>query len=84
MPMYYPDLKSVRNTAEAMAKNTGAKKYKGIIPKTEKELPEARIQLGRYFRSVWGDEVAAVEVEMSVTKENYNKKLSEGLFGGRI
>ena len=79
MPMYYPDLKSVRATAEAMTKNKGDKKYKGIIPKTEEDLPKARKELGRYFREVWEDEINAIEIERAATKENYHEAISRGL-----
>ena len=72
MPMYYPDLESVRKSAIMMERmHTDSKKYRGIIPQTEEDLPEARIQFGEYFRTVWGDEMSALEVELAVTKEYY-------------
>ena len=80
MPMYYPDLASVKRCAEDMAKyQKPENKYKGIIPKTEKDLPRARKELGQYFRTVWGDTIAALEVEQAATKENYNMAISRGL-----
>jgi len=79
MPMYYPDLESVRRCCEAMARNKGDKKYNGIIPKTEDELPRARILLARYFREVWRDRVAGMEVELAVTQDNYEEKMKEGV-----
>ena len=76
MPMYYPDLYSVKRTAEMMSKQLDeSKKYNGIIPKNEEDLPETRKQLGAYMRNVWGDEIAALEIELAVTEENYHKKL---------
>ncbi len=80
MPMYYPDLNSVKKFAEAMQKQSSdAKKYKGIVPETEDELPEARKQLGAYMRDIWGDEIAALEVELSVDKDNYYEKLQDSI-----
>ena len=76
MPMYFPDLKSVQNLAKSMSKNTGDKKYKGICPHIEKDLSEARKQLGKYFREVWKDNIQAMEVELAVNEENYDKKMS--------
>ncbi len=77
MPMYYPDLKSVKLEAEMMSKHTGNKKYTGIIPHNEKELPLARKSLGEYFRKVWNDEIQAIEIEEAVTKETYDSKMME-------
>ena len=79
MPMYFPDLKSVKNCAKAMTKNTGDKKYNGIIPKKENELLKARKQLSEYFRVIWKDEIQALEIELAVTKENYDDKMSEAI-----
>lgn len=79
MPMYFPDLKSVKNLAEAMRKNEKERKYKGIIPKTDSELPQARKELAKYFREVWGDEIQAMEVELAVTRENYHDKLGSAI-----
>ena len=73
--MYYPDLESVKMCCTAMARNTGDKKYNGIIPETEDNLDQARIELGCYFRSVWNDPIAAIEVEQAVTKENYDRQI---------
>ncbi|MCK5020065.1 MAG: hypothetical protein KAS32_23630 [Candidatus Peribacteraceae bacterium] len=78
MPMYFPDLKSVKRLAEDMQKQRDeAKKYKGIVPTTEEELPEGRKQLGMYLRNIWGDEIAALEVELAVDEDNYYQKLQE-------
>lgn len=83
MPMYYPDLKSVQMTAQAMSEQPDpAKRYRGIVPNTEAELSQARRQLGRYFREVWGDPIAAIEVEEALTSENYHEKL-QAAFGRR-
>ena len=71
MPMYYPDLESVKRCAEIMARNKGEKQYTGIIPKTEQELLSARKQLAEYFRIIWNDPIQAAEVEFAATKENY-------------
>jgi len=77
MPMYFPDLKSVASTCKMMSEHTGNKKYRGIIPLNDEELPLARIQLGRYFREIWGSEIEAVEVEQALTKENYDERLQK-------
>lgn len=75
--MYFPDLTSVRKLAESMSRHQKEEnKYRGLIPKTEKELPEARLQLGQYFRTIWKDNIQALEVELGVSKENYEKKIS--------
>ena len=80
MPMYFPDLGSVKRLAEMSAKGaTVEKRYKGIIPKTDEELPEARKQLGHYLRTVWKDTIFAMEVELGVTKENYHEKLRHAI-----
>ena len=80
MPMYYPDLQSVKRDCERMAKQTDAsKRYGGIIPKNEKDLPRARFELGRYFREVWKDTIQAIEIEQSATKENYNEAIMRGM-----
>ena len=81
MPMYFPDLKSVQQLAEHMQSNKGDKKYLGKAPETEEELPQARIDLGRYMREVWQDEIAAIEVEMAVDVDNYDERITEGIFG---
>lgn len=81
MPMYYPDLASVKRDAEMMAKHSDkSKRYKGLIPQTEKDLPEARKQLGTYFRIVWKDIIQAIEIEQAATKENYDEAISRGIF----
>lgn len=77
MPMYYPDLKSVQDCVEAMRHNTGDKRYGGIYPETEEELPEARIELAAYFREIWGDEIQALEVELGVSEDNYYNVIRE-------
>lgn len=77
--MYFPDLKSVKKCAEIMATHQKPEKlYKGIIPQTEEELPEARRQLGHYFRTVWKDIIQAMEVELGVSEKDYNEKISKG------
>lgn len=82
MPAYYPNLNSVKNFAENMQKQPDeAKRYKGIVPANESELPEAREQLGAYMREIWGDEVAALEIELAVNKENYREKFHKHLNG---
>lgn len=80
MPMYFPDLKSVKDCAESMAKFQKPEKlYKGIIPKNEDELPEARKQLAQYFRDIWNDEIQALEIELAVSEDNYYQKLLESI-----
>ena len=49
MPMYYPDIESVRACCATMAQHKGEKKYTGIIPSTEQELVLARQQLAELF-----------------------------------
>ncbi len=78
MPRYYPDLKSVKQFAEDMQKQRDdTKKYKGIVPTIEAELPEARKQLGAYMRKIWRDEIAALEVELAVDSNNYHQQLED-------
>jgi len=78
MPMYYPDLKSVKIAAEQMQQHPNEhKKYKGLIPTTDSDLPEARKQLGAYFREIWSDEIAALEIELSLDENNYCEKLKQ-------
>ena len=84
MPMYYPDLESVQRTCEQMSKNSKGKEYKGIIPKNESELSQARRDLGFYFRRVWNDKIAAIEVEKAVTEYNYDAKMKEAIFLNRF
>ena len=72
MPMYFPDRQSVERCALAMRKNKGWRRYKGIVPFEESQLIDARKQLAEYFRSVWGDEIQAMEIEQCVSKENYD------------
>ena len=82
MPMYFPDLESVRKVAEIMAKHQEPENlYKGIIPTTEEELPQARKELANYFRTVWKDEIQALEVELGATEENYYEKIGEAIKG---
>lgn len=80
MPMYFPDLKSVQQLARSMRKNEGEKQYIGIYPENDQDLPEARIQLGRYLREIWGDRIAALEVELAVTEKDYHQKLRDNIF----
>lgn len=77
MPMYFPDLESVKKLALDMQKNKDEKKYTGIVPTTDDELPLARKELAKYMREVWKDEIAAIEVEEAVTEENYESKFEE-------
>lgn len=79
MPMYFPDLKSVQRIAKDMLHQDEDKKYKGIYPETEKDLPEARRQLAKYMREIWKDEVFAMEIELAVSEDNYNERLQEGV-----
>jgi len=80
MPMYFPDLKSVQRLAKDMAMHQEeSKKYKGIYPETEKDLPEARKQLAKYLREVWNDNIFALEVELGVSEDNYNQKMGEAV-----
>jgi hypothetical protein len=79
MPMYFPDLQSVKRIAEMMVKNKDDKQYTGIIPKNEEELPQARRELGVYFRRVWKDEIQAIEIEEAVTPDNYEEKMREAI-----
>lgn len=79
MPMYFPDLESVQQLANQMSKNVKGKEYHGIIPKDESELSQARVELGRYMREVWSDNVAAIEIEQAVTEENYAEKMTKGV-----
>lgn len=73
MPMYFPDLKSVKGCAAVMAQYKGDKQYTGIIPKIEQELVLARQQLAEYFRTVWDDDIQAAEIEFAATEENYEQ-----------
>jgi len=75
--MYFPNLKSVKTTAEIMSRHTGEKKYIGIIPQNDSDLSEARKQLGKYFRDIWKDELQALEIELSVTENNYHEKIAQ-------
>lgn len=75
MPMYYPDLESVQDCVKAMRKNKGEKRYNGIYPETEEQLAQARSELGKYFRTVWGDKIQAMEVELAVNRDNYYEKI---------
>ncbi len=77
MPMYFPDLESVKRLAKDMSCNTGNKKYVGIIPENEDKLSEARKQLAKYLREVWNDEIFALEVELAVDENNYDFKMQQ-------
>ena len=79
MPMYFPDLKSVQSCVNAMRHNEGDKRYNGIYPETEEQLQQARLELARYFRIVWHDEIQAMEVELAVTEENYHEKMGDAI-----
>ncbi len=79
MPMYFPDLESVQQCVRSMRRNTGEKRYNGIYPESEEQLPEARRQLGNYFRDVWGDMVQAMEVELAVSEGDYGEKMNEDM-----
>lgn len=61
--MFFPDLKSIQELAKDMSRNKDDRQYKGIHPKDETELPEARRQLAEYMRKVWHDEIFALEIE---------------------
>ncbi len=77
MPMYFPDLASVQNLVKSMQKNKGDKQYKGVVPTTELELPEARKSLAKYMREIWKDDIFAFEIEMAVSEEDYDEKMRE-------
>lgn len=80
MPMYFPDLESVKQLAKNMSIHQKEEnKYFGIIPKKEEDLPQARKELGEYFRNVWKDEVQALEVELAVSEENYDEKMQQAI-----
>lgn len=70
MPRYYPDLESIQKSIESVSQNDGDKKYNGIYPDTEDQLPQARQELATYFRDVWGDHTWAVEVELGLSEED--------------
>ena len=82
MPMYFPDLQSVQKIARMMMEHKENKKYKGIYPNNEEELPIARKQLGTYFREIWHDEIEALEIELALDETNYDKKLSDHIRKG--
>jgi len=75
MPMYFPDLDSVKKCAEMMQKHS--KPYTWIIPDSNENLPQARIELWKYFREVWQDKIQAMEIEQWVTEENYYQELEK-------
>ena len=79
MPMYFPDLKSVKQCAISMSHHKEDKKYTGIIPETEEQLLEARKELAKYFRTVWNDDIQAAEVEFAATEENYEQVIQLSL-----
>ena len=84
MSMYFPDLKSVQHLAEQMSEQQKPeKKYRGINPQNEGELPEARRQLAHYMRTIWNDEVFAMEIELGVSKDDYDKKMRGAIFNVR-
>jgi hypothetical protein len=83
--MYFPDLKSVASCAQEMAKQPDPdKRYVGIVPVTEDELPRARKELGAYMRNTWGDKIAALEIELALTEETYNSGLQGALRRGEF
>ncbi len=55
------------------------KKYRGIVPETEEELPKARKQLELYFLLIWEDIVQAAEIAMAINRDNYREKITEYL-----
>ncbi len=79
MPMYFPDLKSVQGCVEDMRQNKGDKRYNGIYPENESQLPQARKELAKYFREVWKDEIQAMEIELAVNEEDYDSKMKEAI-----
>lgn len=79
MPMYFPDLKSLQSCARAMQANKGEKKYIGIYPEKEADIPEARKQLAKYMREIWNDEIEALEIELGVDETNYDKKIGQAI-----
>ncbi len=79
MPMYFPDLESIQKCVRAMQNNKGEKRYNGIYPENEDQLMQARTELARYFRTTWNDEIQAMEVELAVTEENYERKMSDAV-----
>jgi hypothetical protein len=79
MPMYFPDLKSVQSLAKDMSEHKLPKKYQGIIPETDDDLPEARKQLAQYLREIWHDEVFALEVELAVSEDDYEEKMKNAI-----
>ncbi len=79
MPMYFPDLKSVQQCVNSMRQNKDEKRYDGVYPENDAQLPEARRQLAEYFRDVWNDEIQAMEIELAVTKENYHKVMGDAI-----
>ena len=79
MPMYFPDLESVQNCVKAMRHNKGEKRYNGIYPENEDQLAQARTKLAAYFRTVWEDDLQAMEVELAVTEENYEETMREAM-----
>ncbi len=79
MPMYFPDLESAQSCVKSMRHNKGAKRYNGIYPEEGDQLPEARKQLAHYFRDVWQDEIQAMEIELAVTEDDYEKKMRDAI-----
>ena len=62
-----------------MAQQPNEKKYNGIIPKDGTELRLARRQLAEYMRTIWHDEIFAMEIELEVSKENYEERMKMGV-----
>ena len=80
MSMYYPDLASLQGCVKDMRMNKAFKKYTGIYPETDGDIPEARKQLAAYFRNVWGDEINAMEIEIvAANREEHDKKLAKAI-----
>lgn len=79
MPMYFPDLESIQSCVKSMRQNKGDKRYDGIYPENDEQLPEARKQLAKYFRDIWEDELQAMEIELAVTEDDYEKKMSDAI-----
>ncbi len=68
MPRWYPDLESIQQCIEVVRQNEGDKRYNGIYPDNEAQLPRARKELAAYFREVWDDPVQAMEVASPYTQ----------------
>lgn len=79
MPMYFPDLESVQGCVISMRGNKGVKQYRGIYPKNKEQLPQARKELAAYFRTIWNDEIQAMEIELAVSEENYDQLMVQAV-----